>query len=296
MTEANNQQAEWLLASTGQLRPIEPINVSDLDVGPAENVEPICMSIDPKTLFVDPLYQRSIGERGLKLIRQIVEAWDWNRFKPPACAYAEHEGNTVLKVFDGQHTAIAAASHPGIGEIPVMIHEAKETAQQAAAFVGQNTGKLAVTPLQLHQAALVAGDDDAMTIDQVCSRAGVKILRFSQKTFEPGETVAIGAIASLVEKRGAMRARLVLEVLVKAGMAPILAPQIKAVEMLMTDDEYREAITAEGLVDALKDSWLVDHDAAKQIALTHKWPFWKALAIHWFRNTKKVRPATGRAA
>ena len=279
------------------LRAIEPINLAGLDVGDPENGEPICERVDPKTLFVDPSYQRDIGERGLRQIRQILEAWDWNRFKPPICAYAEHGGEAVLKVLDGQHTAIAAASHPEIDWIPVMICEARETAAQAAAFVGQNTQRLNVTPLQLHQAALVARDDDALTIDQVCTKAGVRVLQYSVKNFEPGDTVAINAIAKLVDARGAMKARIVLEVLAKAKLAPILAPQIKAVELLLTDDEYRHAITPEALAEAITGSWLVDHDEGKRIALSHKWPFWKALAIHWFRNTKKTKPATaGRAA
>lgn len=278
------------------LRAIEPINTAGLDIGDAENVEPICMSVDPATLFVDPVYQRSIGDRGMKQIRRIIESWDWNKFKPPACSYAEHEGQTVLKVFDGQHTAIAAASHPGIAEIPVMIHEARETAQQAAAFVGQNTSRLGVTPLQLHQAALVAGDEDALTIDQVCARAGVRILRFSSKTFATGDTVAIQQISALINKRGAMKARIILEVLVKAGMAPIVAPQIKAVEALLTDPEYCADMTPENITAAISGSWILDSDSAKQLQIAHKWPFWKALTIHWFRNTKKTRQPAGRAA
>lgn len=287
----NSSIRSGVLRAVDSLRPIEPISIAGLDIGDPENVEPICMSVDPRTLFVDPLYQRSIGERGLRLIRQIVENFDWNRFKPPACAYAVHDGQTVLKVFDGQHTAIAAASHPAISEIPVMIHEARETAQQAAAFVGQNTGKLAVTPLQLHQAALVAGDEDALTIAQVCERAGVRVLKFSAKKFEAGDTLAINAIAQLVDKRGAMKARIILEVLAKSGMAPIIAPQIKAVETLLTDPQYCHDITPENLSVALSGAWLADQEAAKQLAMAQKWPFWRALAITWFRNTKKTRKA-----
>lgn len=282
--------------SVESLRRVEPISISGLDVGGPENGEPICERVDPRTLFVDPAYQRDIRERGLRQINQIVEGWDWNKFKPPICAYADHDGETVLKVLDGQHTAIAAASHPGITMIPVMICEARETAAQAAAFVGQNTQRLNVTPLQLHQAALVAQDDDAMTIDQVCTKAGVRVLQYSVKSFEPGDTLAITAIAKLVDARGAMKARIILEVLAKARMAPILAPQIKAVELLLTDDEYRNSITPEALTEAITGSWIADHDEGKRIALSHKWPFWKALAIHWFRNTKKTRPVAGRAA
>lgn len=285
------------MTSRSDLRPVEAISLSGLDIGDPENGEPICERVDPKSLFIDPSYQRSIGERGLTQIRRILEGWDWNRFKPPICAYAEHGGETVLKVLDGQHTAIAAASHPGIVMIPVMICEARETAAQAAAFVGQNTQRLNVTPLQLHQAALVAQDEDALTIDQVCTKAGVRVLQYSVKNFEPGDTVAINAIAKLVDNRGAMKARIILEVLAKAGMAPILAPQIKAVELLLTDEEYKNSITPEALTEAITGSWLTDHDEGKRISLSHKWPFWKALAIHWFRNTKKTKLATaGRAA
>lgn len=293
----NQRICEGELRAVASLRPIEPVNVAGLDIGEPANVEPICELVDPRTLFVDPMYQRNIGERGLKKIRQMVENFDWNRFSPPACAYATHEGQTVLKVFDGQHTSIAAASHPSINRIPVMIHEAPETAAQAAAFVGQNTGHLAVTALQLHQAALVAKDDDALTIDQVCTKAGVRVLQYSVKKFEPGDTVAINAISKLIDARGAMKSRIILEVLAKAKMAPILAPQIKAVELLLTDAEFKNSITPEALTDAIVGSWLTDHDEGKRIALSHKWPFWKALAIHWFRKTKKTKPATvGRAA
>lgn len=293
----NEQIRNGAFRPVDSLRRIEPVNLAGLDIGEPENGEPICERVDPRTLFVDPAYQRDIRERGLRQIHQIVEKWDWNKFKPPICAYAEHGGETVLKVLDGQHTAIAAASHPGVTMIPVMICEARETAAQASAFVGQNTQRLNVTPLQLHQAALVAKDDDALTIDQVCRKAGVRVLQYSVKNFEPGDTVAINAIAKLVDVRGAMRARIILEVLAKAKMAPILAPQIKAVELLLTDDEYRHAITSEALTEAITGSWLTDHDEGRRISLSHKWPFWKALAIHWFRNTKKTKPATaGRAA
>lgn len=295
LREAIGIANEKIRTSRPALRPVKAVSIVGLDIGDPENDEPICERVDPKVLFVDPAYQRDIGDRGLRLIRRIIEAWDWNKFEPPSCTYAEYEGQTVLKVFDGQHTAIAAASHPHIGEIPIMIHAASETKAQAAAFVGQNSGRLAVTALQVHQAALVAGDDDALTVASVCDRAGVRVLKFSVKTFAPGDTVAIQAINALVDKRGARQARIILEVLAKAGMAPIVKPQINAVELLLTDDEYKHAITPEALTEAITGGWITDQDEGKRISLSHKWPFWKALAIVWFRKTKKVRTATGRA-
>jgi hypothetical protein len=278
------------------LRPIEPVNTDGLDVGDPAHGEPICEHVNPRDLFVDPLYQRSIGERGLRQIRQIIEGWDWNRFKPPICAYAEHDGQTVLKVLDGQHTAIAACSHKSIARIPVMIVEAAETAEQADAFVGQNTGRLAVTPLQLHKSALVAMDGDAITVDRCCRRAGVKVLETTPKKYNPGETVAIAAIKALVDNRGAMKSRIILEVLAKAGMAPVTAHQIRAVEMLLCEEEYRNAIGVEDLTEAVAKDWLAAQGDARTLSVSHKLPFWKALGIVWFRRCRKRRITLGRAA
>jgi hypothetical protein len=42
-----------------------------------------------------------------------VANWDWRRFKPPVVARTA----TGLEVIDGQHTAIAAASHPDVLQI-----------------------------------------------------------------------------------------------------------------------------------------------------------------------------------
>lgn len=273
------------------LRPVAPISIVDLDTAQPETGEPICERVDPKTLFVDPAYQRGIGERGLRQIRKIIEAWCWTKFKPPICAYAEHDGETVLMVLDGQHTAIAAASHPHVDMIPVMIVEAADTASQAAAFVGQNTERLGVTPLQLHQAALVAGDDDALTIEQVCARAGVTVLRTppARAEYQAGETVAINALRSLVDKRGAMKARMILEVLAKANVAPITANHVRAAELLMTDPEYCEAFEAEDLTREIETAGKSAEHEAKVFSVSHKVPVWRALAVQWFRKVKKRR-------
>jgi hypothetical protein len=273
------------------LRPITPIDITGLDTAPPETGEPICERVDPARLCVDPAYQRDIGERGLRKIRQMIEAWDWRKFSPPICAYAELEdGSTVLKVLDGQHTAIAAASHPDISMIPVMIVEAATTSDQAQAFVGQNTGRLAVTKLQLHRSAVVAGDEDALTVDQVCERAGViLLLQAGGKTYKPRETVAIAAIEKLVNDHSAMRARQILEVVAKADPAPLTAGQIKAAELLLTDPEYSEAFDAEDLTVAIREcAATADRDAALYAA-EHRKPAWRGLATVWFRKVRKRR-------
>lgn len=274
-----------------ELRAIEPINIADLDTAKPETGEPICERVDPRSLHVDPAYQRNVGKRGMHQIRKIVEAFCWSKFKPPICAYAEHDGKTVLKVLDGQHTAIAAASHPHIDAIPVMIVEAADTASQAAAFVGQNTERLGVTALQIHAASVVAGDGDALTVEQVCARAGVTVLRNppSHGAFKPRETLAISALLGLVDRRGAMKARIILEVLAKADLAPISANHIRAAELLMTDPEYSSEFEPDDLTKAILAVGIGAEQEAKVFSVAHKVPVWRALAVQWFKKTKKRR-------
>jgi hypothetical protein len=228
----------------------------------------------------------------MRQIRRIIEAFDWAKYSPPICAYADWNGRTILKVLDGQHTAIAAASNPFVTEIPVMIVEAEDTIAQAKAFIGQNTDRLGVTNLQLHQAALAAADEDAQTIELVCSRANVKMLKTVNAYTGTGsrQTIAIKQVEALIRKRGPVVAREVLEAIADADRGPITASQIKAAELLLTDPEYAEKITAPDLTEAIVDLLTTAEEEAKLFAVTHKIQFWRALAISWFRRCKKRRP------
>ncbi|WP_421590913.1 hypothetical protein [Shinella sp. M27] len=259
---------------------------------------PIFETIDPAKLFVDPAYQRDIGERGLRQIRRVVEGFDWAKFKPPICAYADHDGATVLKVLDGQHTAIAAASNPYITEIPVMIVEADDTASQAKAFIGQNTQNLAVTNLQLHQAAIAAADEDALTLELTCAAANVKLLRTPNSYTGDGsrQTIAVKQIESLIARRGRIVARRILEVIADAERGPITATQIKAAEMLLTDREYADQIDPADLTSAIVDLLYTAEEEAKFYVISHKVTLWKALGVVWFRKCKKRRGAALRVA
>lgn len=273
------------------LRPITPINIAGLDIGAPENVEPICELVDPASLFVDPSYQRNISERGLRRIRQMIEAWDWNRFSPPSCSFAEHDGQTVLKVFDGQHTSIAAASHPGIAQIPVMIHEARETAKQAAAFVGQNTGRLAVSKLQIHQAGLVAGDPEALTLNAVCERANVRMLAMppSRGIYKPRDTVAVAAIETVISRCGVEKAVEIMTVASDGKLVPITADHIRAVEYLMTNEDYCEAFEPADLSTAIELAGRELEKEAKLFASGQGVPYWKGLAVQWFKKCRMRR-------
>jgi len=76
-----------------------------------------------------------------------VAGWDWAKFKAPVAVMTD----AGLELIDGQHTAIAAATHPEIATIPVMIVDVDKRAERAAAFIGHNRDRVAVdaqiTPL-----------------------------------------------------------------------------------------------------------------------------------------------------
>ncbi|MBS7532102.1 hypothetical protein KHC28_00285 [Ancylobacter sonchi] len=243
--------------------------------------------VDPTSLFVDESYQRNLSERSVRLIRRIVADWDWRRFKCPI-AVETPEG---FEIIDGQHTAIAAASHPGVTQIPIMIVEADEPAERALAFIGHNRDRIAVTATQMHFAAVAAGDPEAVTIDQVCRRAGVRVLRVppGSGAFKPGDTMAVAAIGSLINRRGAMKARQMLEVLAAAHMAPVSAAGVKAVEMLLSDPEYSDEVTADGLRNVIMTLGPDAEKEAKVFAAAHNVPLWRALGIIWFKRRSRGR-------
>lgn len=279
------------------VRAITPVSISGLIPAVPSTGMPIFEIIRPEQLFVDPAYQRDIGERGLRQIRRIVEGFDWARFKPPICAYADHEGQTVLKVLDGQHTAIAAASNPHVETIPVMIVEADDTVAQAKAFIGQNTQNLGVTSLQLHQAAVAAGDEDALTLELTCKAANVRLLRAPNSQISDGsrQTIAVKQIEGLIARRGRIMARQVLEIIADAERGLITATHIKAVEFLLTDSEFAGHVSGEDITSAIIDLLYTAEEDAKRFAETHRMPHWKALANVWYRKCKKRR-GTLRAA
>jgi len=280
------------------IRAITPIDITGLRPLSPKASMPELTAVDPRTLYVDGAYQRSIAERGRRQILKIIENFCWTRFKPPVCAYGPYEGRQVLMVLDGQHTAIAAASNPHIHEIPIVVVEAPRTAEQAAAFVGQNTERVGVTSLQLFRAAIVAEDEDALTVEQVCRRAGVTVLSMppSHARYNARETVAISTLRGLIFRQTAVGARQIMEVLANAELAPITMHHIRAAEFLMTDKDHAQKFDPEDLSKAIFDLFLVAEDEAKILAHAHRMPYFKALAAVWFRKTKKRRSSTSVAA
>lgn len=271
------------------MRPIEPMTLPDVVRAEPTMPRPRFIEALPGDLLVDETYQRGLTVRSIELIRKMVAHWDWRGFKPPVVVDV---GGGKFHVIDGQHTAIAAASNPNIGTIPVQLVDAPDIADRAAAFVRHNRDRISVTPLQLHHSMVAAGDDDAVTIAQVCGRADVLLLKSQPAQWAEGSTIAIASLKGLVRRRYPIGARRVLDVCRKARLAPISAAHIKAVEFLLFEHEDRALLDDEDLVNTLRAIGNDDR-VAKMRAAELNIPLWRGLAVDLYRNTRKKRRGPG---
>lgn len=194
--------------------------------------------VAPTDLRVEAAYQRDLSSKSVALIRKIVANWDWAKFKPPVCA----ETPAGLFVIDGQHTAIAAASHPKILRIPVMIAAASAIEDRAGAFVAHNRDRLAMSPFQLLHAEAAAGGKAALEILAIAKRAGAFVPRAPSQRgrAKPGEVVAASSLRDILAGSGCDVLERILRIAVMASCAPISTTIVRALRMILTEPYFGE--------------------------------------------------------
>lgn len=278
------------------LRKIEAVDLdgvtpSPLKLGYDDNgtPEPTIEWGDPATLWVDPTYQRDVSAGGLALIKRVAKGrWDWRKFKLPVVTMVDHDGERVRVVIDGQHTAIMAVSR-GVNRTPWVVVQTVQTSDAAKAFIGQNKDRTAIGAMQEYQAALVAGDETALTIQQVLERADVTLCMWNKPVFAPGETLALGTIRTLINRRFAAGAGRVLRIVRGANVAPISADHIKAVEELVFGADFTGTIKDEKLTHLLTGELGAKMiSEAGMFAAQHRVQKWKGLTTVLYRNRARV--------
>lgn len=276
----------------GKLRKIAAIPVPGVEPNEIDSQRPTFLWVDPRTLHVEESYQRDLAEKSINLIRRIVSGWDWKAMKPPVCA---RTADGSLMVIDGQHTAIAASTHPDINEIPVMIVSADTIADRARAFVRHNQDRIAMTATQIFYAALASGDDVAIAVQQACDLSGVKVLRNppSGAIFKVGDTMGVVTLRSIVESRGVKFTARLLRILVDAKRAPVGSIEIAAVNLLLTEPEWKDEIDPDDLSVLIRTKSARDWigHAEMNVRKGMKMPMYRALAIAWFKKVPKRRRA-----
>lgn len=150
------------------------------------------------SLRVDPRYQREISPKGRRNVRAIAESFSWSRFATVVVAPLS-EG--LFAIVDGQHRTTAAAAI-GLDEVPCLIIAA-DAGEQARAFRAINAATTRVHPVQLHKAALAAGDREAGLVDALCREADIRILGYciAGRQMKARETLSIEALYRLAKER-----------------------------------------------------------------------------------------------
>jgi hypothetical protein len=267
------------------LRSILPLSresMRGIEVKPVVGEPPKIEWVNPRDLFVEEDYQRDVGEGGTKMIRGIVGEFSWHMMKPPICFRAPEFGDALV-VVDGQHTAIAAATHARIESIPILVFENATAAQRAIAFVGHNVRRVGLTKQALHHAAIAHKEPLALAMQEACEAAGATILTKPidlSRERPVGETIAIGTIRTTLARHGKDHLIRVMKVLVAAGRGPIKAQEIGAASMVLLRFPRVENIDA-NLAAAVRSKSAKSWGA---IAATLDGSLPQALATCWLRH------------
>ncbi len=219
-----------------ETRRITPISIpSKFKPNEIDGEPPEMRMVSPLDLLVEPSYQRDLSGRSVSLIRKIVTGWDWAKFKAPICA----ETADGLFVIDGQHTAIAAACHPKVWRIPVMVMNVEQVSTRAGAFVSHNRDRIAMSPAQLLYAEATARDAEASAVLEIAERVGASIPRQpTQKgRAKPGEVAAVTALRRVYRSSPKVLEKS-LRIAVRASCAPITATVIFALQIILSTKPF----------------------------------------------------------
>lgn len=136
---------------------------------------------------VDHEYQRDMTYDSRRKVEKIAAEFDWSCFAPLIVAPAVGGRYALI---DGQHRATAALL-VGEDSAPAMIVIADKT-RQAKSFAAINGTVTKMSPLALYRAARAAGDAEALAVDEVASRCGVRVLTYPLviERMKPGDCTA----------------------------------------------------------------------------------------------------------
>lgn len=217
---------------TETLRPVTPLKSDGLTPSVLEGPAPELVWLALDRLVINDAYQRHISEKSVTLIRRMVERFDWGRVKALSVARLE-DGR--YEVIDGQHTAIAAATHGQIDALPCLVTSGKTLEARSADFVSLNRDRLSMTPMQVFYAELAAGEELAVDVARGVELAGGRVLRYPPPfaRFQPGDLVCIAALKRLACRGGPAYVKRAVAICVEARCAPIKAMTLRAVEALV---------------------------------------------------------------
>ncbi|MEO0870963.1 MAG: hypothetical protein AAFY19_03240 [Pseudomonadota bacterium] len=232
------------------LRQIHPIEMPGVTPAGLQTL-PELKWLPIEALVINGAYQRDLSDKSVRSIRRIVGNFDWSRFKALSVL---DRGDGTYEVVDGQHSAIAAASHPDISEVPCLVSQQRADADSAANFVAINRDRVAMTPIALFFAELAAKDEIALEVLQGVESAGGRICRQPPPNgaFKPGDTMAIQTLKSLAKKGGPAWVKRAMSICIQAKVLPVKTQFLKAMELLVWSGEWAGDITDEEIVSVIR--------------------------------------------
>lgn len=201
-------------------------------------------------LRIDRSYQRSLSDRSIRLIRRMVERFDWARMK--ALSVLERADGT-FEVLDGQHTAIAAMTHGGLNALPCLICASRDTKGAAAAFVDLNRERVALTALQVFWAEVAAGDELATEVVTGVGKGGGRIPQkaITKSNMRHGDTSSIATLKALARHGGVAYVRRAVALGVKCRLRPITREFLIAFDALCWG-QYAGRLSDRDIVDVVR--------------------------------------------
>lgn len=215
----------------------------------------------PQQLKIDAAYQRSLEVGPSQaLIRKIAQHWNWDLCQPLVVARRE---TGDLFVIDGQHRLAAARLRGDIAQLPAVVVQYADAADEAASFVHLNQQRRPLSKLDIFRAAIASGDTEATAIAAAMAEFGLSVAPHSNyTTWKPGMLSNIGGIEAAWRQYGRDKTRAALSILAKAfagqrlQLAGTIFPGIVAI------CAHGEAVNGDEIVALLKSKMQTEWRAA----------------------------------
>lgn len=130
--------------------------------------------VDKEILLIDPTYQRAANS---EKVLKIAQEWSWISCNTIEVAYRDNN----YYVIDGQHRVLGALKRSDIKELPCMIFETTDVAEEAIGFLSTNTSRRPVATVDIFRAKIVAKDDEALYILRVFNQNGIVLSKTAGK-------------------------------------------------------------------------------------------------------------------
>lgn len=165
---------------------------------------PVLQFLPPAELKIDLTYQRSIeAAESQVLIRKIAQRWNWDLCQPLVVSRRRGDQGDQYFVIDGQHRLEAAKLRGDIGQLPCVVVEYVNAADEAANFVHLNQVRRPLSRLQIFKAAVASGDKRACRIVDALTEFGLSVATQTNWNFwKPGMISNIAGVENAWDKHG----------------------------------------------------------------------------------------------